>query len=259
MAREKSHYEKHYLPYLVGLQLVFRRRVLTGDVKTDHEGGYYSGFMLEINGEWIFVTAGHCLAEYAKYLDSDTFEQVAIRFVDFLHPDDHSDNGVPVEIDDGWHLHQDGLDIDYGFFRFSFLVRQCLEQRGVKAFSLANARLGSKYNFEFESALLIGLPAVTSLLDKDIGAFRAGPMLYRVDELSIDEHVVTGKIHTDDSIVGVSGGPIIGVRKVETPRSGYALIPVAVQSKWNGKDRITAHRTDCVANVIIDQYFNPDK
>ena len=245
--------EEHLLPYLVGLQLLFEKCESTGTA-ADFDAEIYSGFMLEIRGEWIFVTAGHCLEKYLKLLDSGIYDCRSVRFADFLHPDDESDTSVPVTIEDGWHLHQPENDIDYGFFRFSFLVKECLEERGVMAFTIPNTMLGPKFNFQFDVALLMGLPEHSSGLDKKNGVFEFTPHRYRVDNLQVDQHVVVGNISTDDSIVGVSGGPIIGVRQMD---DGVAVVPVAVQGKWNREDTITAHRLDCVLNVIMEKYF-PD-
>jgi hypothetical protein len=256
MERKKHAFEVNLLPFLVGFQHVFKRTISTGDPKVDFEGYCFSGFMVEIKNEWIFVTAGHCLKHLAKLLDSSYYEPHSFRFMEFLHPEDHSDTSVPVALDNGWMLFQDELDIDYGFFRFSFLVRQCLEQRGVKAFSLENIRFAEKRGFASDHTFLLGLPESSTRLDKDAAAFRFGPMLYEIKDVEIDEHILKATIDTEESIVGMSGGPIIGTHfEKDGDVTNGVLFPIAVQSKWNGKDRVTAHRIDCVANIILERYF----
>ena len=85
MEREKHPFEVNLLPFLVGFQHVFKRTISTGDPKGDFEGACFSGFMVDIKNEWIFVTAGHCLKHLAKLLDSDLYEPHSFRFMEFLH------------------------------------------------------------------------------------------------------------------------------------------------------------------------------
>ena len=101
----------------------------------------FSGFVIEILGEWFYVTAGHILRDVETAIEAHSSFGFW-RFGDQAAGDEetrrrHKHSGVPYDFDiAGWYvLRDDELGLDYAVTHVSLIYRLQLEAGGVLPFT----------------------------------------------------------------------------------------------------------------------------
>ena len=201
----------------------------------------YTAFVLEVHGDWYLVTAGHCLIEVARIIDSG-YKVTKCQLVDFLGPQAQFEHGIPfptpktdeeISIDEG--------GIDFGALPVPYIIRQSLEKNGVVALSEEHWKeLPEKIDFY----RLVGIPKNRVRFEEK--EFTIGTRLIGVVPAQESEHYhfqdvtvpivyVTATIGDDKQLKGMSGGPIFGIQQTD---SGYKYWLFAVQSLWYEPERL---------------------
>jgi hypothetical protein len=216
----------------------------------------FSGFVVEIEGVWLIVTAAHVFEELRE----------AVRhgaLIGSWRLDDSSVSAQPqpplpfhLDIDEGVFLlgedAQDGMD--YACFVVDWLTKEAMIRQGIVAIDIDV--WGGDDHCQFGEWLLVGTPAhavsvgpstctkthVTVRVEYcnevppgfEDKAFRR--LFAKVDLTSLP-----GEVATFD-VVGMSGGPIFGLEDViQHARAGsasYRYKLIGIQSAWNRREHI---------------------
>jgi hypothetical protein len=219
---------------------------------------YYTGFLLwektsGDEGAAIWVTAGHCMQQIDEELlgKPEHYGDVRFRFVDTLHDGVVSDLPVPfdyiAEKVKGWLLHKDEHGVDLGL-DFGVIFLRPHYSRALFANKIAPVAEENWTGIPdtFDKYFMLGLPA-ERVGPNEQGIWTATPSMVEVTRL--DERPECFGEQTDamfygvadpDSqirnIQGMSGGPIIGLKRGEDGVGRFWVI--AVQSSWYAGRRI---------------------
>lgn len=216
----------------------------------------FSGFVLDLGGYWIWVSAGHVQEDIENLLRYDEVKTPRFRLIDTLHGESITEHPVVFDYlgapkgryyreDQGW---------DYGLvFLRPFYVRQ-LVKNNIRPVDHLNWKGRPE---EFDEYYLLGLPneRVSSTPSGDLSVVPTMITLTRIVEKPdyYKHHTLPMFYATIDpgnafeSIVGMSGGPIFGVRKLTDGRGNYYFL--AIQSGWDKKSLICASFLDHLAAV----------
>lgn len=202
----------------------------------------FSGFVIDLKGEWFFITAGHILADLRKGLE------LGYQFKYWQLGDQTANNqfaaGVPFHFDvDEWldiyDRHETGMD--YAAVHLTYMYRRQLEAGGIQA---VPGRTGNDHTSEHDHWVIAGFPA-ESIEDGEtmisarltiIPLIPTEPPPHSTKRLfhfyaALDER--TGSKFQDAN--GLSGGPILAFKRVGNNLE-YAVI--GVQSAWYRDSRI---------------------
>jgi hypothetical protein len=219
---------------------------------------YLSGFLLweKLSGDegaTIWVTAGHCMQRIEKELlgKPEHYANVRFRFVDTLHDAVVFDLPVPfdyvAESIKGWLVHTNergvGLGLDYGVI---FLRPHYSRPRAANWIRPVAGENWKGTPAAFDKYFMLGLPA--KRVGPDVqGIWSATPSMVEITRL--DERPDCFGEQTDDmfygvadpdsevrNIEGMSGGPIVGLKRGDDGVARYWVI--AVQSSWYRAGRV---------------------
>lgn len=199
-----------------------------------------SSFILEIEGEWFLVTAGHFLSRLQEALSKGA--KLTVQLADGLTSKSTSKFLLPFnfQIESTFFLDESGLD--YGLIPLDMLTRMNMERNGCK--SLAKDSWNSLAPMEYEHVLL-GLPS--ELLNNNVkNGFELAHTAIQVEPLKTCPPNITpqrglsffGRLiepFTVADIDGMSGSPIFAIGKNAEGKNVYWL--VAVQSRWHRSSR----------------------
>lgn len=245
--------EEFLLPFLVGLFVVFE------DTSGKPYRYIYSGFNLEIMGDWIYVTAGHCLDNIQEAIDQDDLELRAARLVDCVQLESPSQTPLPIalpnnlltafEKDD----YGDGVRCDCGVLPMHGMFRDGMISNGIKAFPIQFCFRIQKHDTIFDRVFILGFPDFEKELYMDNGMFSSPPWVVPVDNLRIKSSLMLeGEIKGSvKDIKGMSGGPVLGI--IRDDEEGDLLVPLGIQSSIRG-NTVLIHRIDNVASVLVSRY-----
>lgn len=219
---------------------------------------YYTGFLLweRISGDegaTIWVTAGHCMQQIDEELlgKPEHYGDVRFRFVDTLHDAVVSDLPVPfdyaAEKVKGWLFHTDergvGLGLDFGVIFLRPHYSRALFANRITPVAEENWK---GIPDTFDKYFMLGLPA-ERVGPNPQGIWTATPSMVEISRL--DTRPECFREQTDDmfygvadhdsqvrNIEGMSGGPIVGLKRGEDGVGRYWVI--AVQSSWYAGSRI---------------------
>jgi hypothetical protein len=216
----------------------------------------FSGFVLDLGGYWIWVSAGHVQADIEDLLGYEQAKDPRFRLIDTLHGRSITDH--PVIFDylgapKGRYL-REGQGWDYGLvFLHHFYVRQ-LAKNHIRPVDHMNWQGRPE---EFDEYYLLGLPneRVSRTPSGNLSVIPTMISLTRLDEKPeyYRYHTLPMFYATIDpgnafqSIVGMSGGPILGVKKLPDGRGNYFFL--AIQSGWDKNGIICASFLDHLASV----------
>lgn len=202
----------------------------------------YSGFILPINGNWCFVTAGHILEELDRHLDGGNV-LFRFRLVDYLRSDADHTEPIPFDYENADRLwrHADGLD--FGFVALDDLTKRQLEANGVRP--LYQEYLEPNDGCTLHGHIMLGLPEEffdDPQFSDTLVIGGVSPTLVPVEHLeSAPEGAAittyerfVGRLPDEaeiQSIVGMSGGPIFAFGDDAEGHLCYWL--VAIQSAWH--------------------------
>ena len=206
----------------------------------------FSGFVVDVAGEWFYVTAGHILRDIRKAVEAgSTFD--VWRLGDHTAGNRFNNTAVPYafELDHWLVLEDSSAGLDYATVHLGGLYRQQLEAGGVVAIA---KDAWSDHIADYDHWALVGIPSETVSYDgKTIIAARVvlAP-LTPAEAPPLAEQKAQNQFYAklaDDSeqfvkdIVGMSGGPLFMLRNSDGTWK-YSII--GVQSAWYPSARIVA-------------------
>ena len=209
----------------------------------------FSGFTIEMQDRWFWVTAGHCLKMLDENIPAKTMELFRTEFMDCFGPGQPVLHGVPFTYEPGcgFFIEKRHLALDFGVIPLPDLYRQNMVTNGVVAISRNNWERQSELTFS--EYRILGFPA-----DDKVETFDASggaeaeirPVMMVIDRIEQDEindppggAWFIGRIPDDidiRSVEGMSGGPIFGFRMGASGQWHYQI--VALQSWWRPDSRI---------------------
>lgn len=213
-----------------------------------------SGFLVELGGYHFLVTAGHIFKDY------ESRSQAGIEFLqpsifDIWGPEATEPHRIPFDFFDSQHpkvfefSEKDGFD--FALIVVPELILKALTQTTIP-FRRDDWECQDWQSFS--DYVLLGLPRQFSMVQKGgsgASSWKKGeqrPALLWLRKLNGKEFGIADTTFPQfvgevsgalglDSIVGMSGGIIIGMRENESGQLIY--YPVAIQSRWLKKQRIT--------------------
>lgn len=211
----------------------------------------YSCFLLEVQGEWFLVTAGHSLADLYSTLPK--CRGVECSLFDAWH-DNASKFPVPFPLLEARHFFVDADGLDLGLVEVESHFRRMLAANGIRAFE-EKAWRNPPVEMLLPRYALIGFPdqftrrQVTSSGSVQLSML---PSLVYLERVSPPPDMLKpfpcffGKLpdrlqneHTGaslDDMKGFSGGPILGFTLTDEGQMKYFI--VAVQSVWRRDLRV---------------------
>ncbi len=214
----------------------------------------FSGFIMEVAGYWFLVTAGHILRDIEVMLSGGKRTVAQSELIDYLGAGAKHFQPIPFPFVDTPHYYElnESSGADYGVIYLRPLIRDNLVANGVVRVEERNWR--NQENVDFEHFFMLGLPTenmVKELSDTSghvTTSIRIQPSMLPVERLesvpeslaNLDGPQFIGKLLVPESslqsIDGMSGGPIIGLRRNQDGSALYWI--VAVQSGWLSQRRI---------------------
>ena len=233
---------RNYSQYLVGLALL----VEPEDEKPSAECYFYSGFVMQFGREWYWVTAGHIMEQIEPHLSGGVAKR--FRLIDNYGFGADRSNAVPFDYEGSWryHIYDKRSGLDFGAVEIAPFYRRTLQSNAVAVVKMADWRRLNPW--KFPRFVLTGLAddsttkSKTFKKDHYVVHGKPTPNLILADQIPMPKGSrlkykrIAGQISEkwpEGSIVGMSGGPIFGIR-LDTPRSPI----IAVQSSWLEGDRI---------------------
>jgi hypothetical protein len=221
----------------------------------------YSGFIISFNGLWCLATAGHILEDLEQHLIEGTIRVVRYALLDDFGPDVISHDPIPFDYGRApkYYINNEEAGLDFALIGLGSYYQGLLQANGIVAVSHENWR--KQNEVDFGKHMVIGLPqkAIEASSWKSQGKvhFEAfvRPMTIDIEKLNeLPEGIretryprFIGKINGDlpiDSIIGMSGGPILGFSK---EADKYWI--VAIQSSWLSTSKIVF---GCPIIIIAD-------
>ena len=227
-----------------------------------------SGFVTEIWGRWWIVTAGHVFADHAARRSKKSIKTLQPSIYDCwgvvnepYHriPFDFFDESCPVISE-----FNSDMGLDYALIPINYLVQEAFNKTIVPFRQVDWKSISSQ---EFQSFFMIGLPlefaqqtfgedANELWITTHLSSALIGVAPITHEEAGIPEYPpqFTGRLHPKskewiDSIVGMSGGPIIGLTTNDSGQ--YVYFPVAIQSRWWTQSRIViGSRLDVIGTLV---------
>lgn len=255
---------RDFSQYLVGLAFLVEPK------SEDQPAQCYlnSGFVMQFGREWFWVTAGHIMEGIEECLKVGVAKQ--FRLIDSYGFGPDQSNVVPFNYEDAWryHVYDKTNGLDFGAVKISAFYRRILESNSV---AVVRKRDWRRLNASrFQNLVLAGLPedtierGRTFLDDHCIVHGKASPNLILAAQIPIPEESrlkhdrIAGKIDdnwSSGSIVGMSGGPVFGVRQ----NNNIFTRIIAVQSAWNERKRITFSCPITVFGPLLEKQIKDRK
>jgi hypothetical protein len=239
----------------------------------EHARNFYSGFLLceKVPGTdmqaTVWVTAGHCMQEIERDLlgRPESYGDIRFRFIDMLHFNSVSNLPMPFDYrgDDAksWIVHTDGNEVMLGM-DFGVVFLRNHDSHLLIANKLEPVDENNWVNVPetFDHYFMLGLPGELVRQDER-GVWTAQPILIPIERLS--EKPACYQEHTDamfygvvdpqervKSIKGMSGGPILGLKRNGDGSGRYWFI--GVQSGWYPSGRIVcATPLEAVRGILL--------
>jgi len=218
-----------------------------------HKGSaVFSGFVIEVNNRWFWVTAGHCLKETLdENIATGVLKVTGGGFMDYFNTDSAHWHQVPFtyEVDCGFYIDDPEMGLDFGLIPLDGNKRQLMEANKVEPISRKNWAFDPGTTFDVYKVL--GIPE-TEVYTADADGeeqIEMRTVLFGVHRKNPDDvpqakgqDWFVGKIDdavTVPTVKGMSGGPIFGFRKVQLAgKDRWVYHTIAVQSWWNKDERI---------------------
>jgi len=227
---------RDYSQFLIGLALLIEPE----DEQPSAECYFYSEFVMQFGCDWFWVTAGHVMEQIEPHLTTNIAK--CFRLIDHYGFGPDRSNAVPFNYEGAWryHVYDKAKGLDFGAAEIAPFYRHTLESNGVAVVKKADWRRLNPGGFP--SFVLTGLAddsiERSKRFKKDhyIVQGKPVPSLILADQIPVpigsrlQYTRIAGKISEqwpDGSIVGMSGGPIFGVRP-----DGRRSPIIAVQSAW---------------------------
>ena len=205
----------------------------------------FSGFVVDILGEWFYVTAGHILKDIRSAInDGSSFD--TWRLDDQIAGNQFSNIAVPYDFQlEHWCVLEDAsAGLDYAAVHLGGLYRQQLEIGGVVPFT---KQAWGDYVTECDHWALVGIPreSISYGATNITAEFVMLPLVpvepphsaEKKAENQFFAKIMDGSEEIIKDIDGMSGGPIVMLWKADDTWN-YSVI--GVQSAWYPNARIIA-------------------
>lgn len=233
----------------------------------------FSCFVVSVEDKWFLVTAGHAIKDVATHLGAKTIRIVRSFLVDYIGYRETVRKLTPFSFDftEQQYVDEITLGLDYAFIPLQDLYRWGMEANGIKPISESHWREYQPVDFDVYAVL--GLPEqVASGYDPA----REGdhPLSGSIGSVVLSAEVLTDKSQIPESvnpglvsgpwftgvitaqkklnIVGMSGGPIVGICKGPDDWVGYSV--VAIQSRWHEATKIIFGCPITLFGEMVDRY-----
>lgn len=198
----------------------------------------FSGFMIDVDGEWFYVTAGHILRDIQSAVAAGSSFDIW-RFGDQTAGNRFNGVAVPYAFNaDHWLvLHDPDMGLDYAAVHVSGLFRMQLEAGGVIAIGKAT---WSDHITEYDHWVVVGIPSET--VEYDGQTIISARVVMSPLERAVEPEMAGGRaqnqfyaklIEGSDAYFkdadGFSGGPVFALKWV-AEKWHYGVI--GVQSAW---------------------------
>jgi len=206
----------------------------------------FSGFIVDIRGNWFYVTAGHILKLVQLSLANGGKFDIW-RLGDQTAGNKFSDTAIPFDFNiEKWVVIEEEADgLDYAAIPLDEMYCRLLNAGGVVP--LGNDAWGD-HLMEHDQWILVGVPSQSVAYDgKNIIVARPAMIPLKEAEAhelagSKSKNQFYGHLHQDsqsivENIDGMSGGPIFAI-KWNGEKLHYVVI--GIQSAWYSQDRIIA-------------------
>jgi hypothetical protein len=198
----------------------------------------FSGFVIDVEGEWFYVTAGHILRNIVTALAAGSSFSVW-RFGDQTAGDLFKGVAVPYDFDaETWLvLHDQELGLDYATVHVGDFYRRQLEAGGVTAIG---REAWSDHVTEFDHWALVGIPSETVDYDGETiitARVVITPLVPAAEPpfagKKVQNQFYAKPLNGSDAFFkdadGFSGGPVFALKKVS---NNWRYGVIGVQSAW---------------------------
>ena len=220
--------------------LVLDYESLNRDGSVFHRGAFaLSGFVIEIQGDWFWVTAGHCLnSELDERIEKRQLRLLGAQLMDCFGTGAVHLAPIPMEYTPGMAFNLEPVGFDFALLPLNANQRRLLEANNVVPITRKNWL--HQHELSFEQYKMLGVPEteVYTSDDGNVELRTAIVHVQRTDEMDEPVDAFVGRLHPEvkiETIKGMSGGPIYGFRRDESGNWYYHV--VALQSKWNSARR----------------------
>lgn len=206
----------------------------------------FSGFVVDVSGEWFYVTAGHILRDIQTALAAGSRFDVW-RLDDQTAGNRFNGRAVPYDFDiDQWLVIRDEeTGLDYAAVHLSDFYRRQLEAGDVIAIG---RKAWSDHVTEYDHWVLVGIPSETVAYDGQmvITAKFVFVPLVPADEPALAEEKAQNQFYAKpidgseqhfNNADGFSGGPVFSLKKVD---GQWLYWVIGVQSHWYRTNKIFA-------------------
>jgi hypothetical protein len=238
---------RYFAKHLVALTGFYR---YTDDPVGQPQFCFFSGTLMSFPGIWFFVTAGHALKETDEKLATGKIVMLRWRLNDNFAKWDGKDQGIPFIYADlpRCYIYDETEGLDFGLIPIIPHYRRLLEANGMSA--VAEEHWIHQHEVEFDRFMMLGIPEEATethqlVAEKGVRAI-VNATLIPVQAIAHPKDIpapsrpwFVGQISKDrapKSIVGMSGGPIFGIKKIDGDERYWV---VAIQSWWDKKRRIS--------------------
>jgi hypothetical protein len=225
--------------HLLGLCVTYHFKNAPAD-QSETRFAAYAGTLINIRGMTFFLTAGHSIRQIEEALANPDVEIESAALADTFAWPRISDIPVPFVLKTARFAYLDEDGLDFGIMHLEPYYVRLLAANGTVA--MDESRWIHQGNVRFDSHyFMLGLPEqYTSTVLPESGNAQVSPTLIPVRRLDTEPDDTEPTPYPRfvaqlppladlESVVGMSGGPIIGFRFGET-ETRYWI--VALQSRW---------------------------
>lgn len=218
----------------------------------DPERAYaYSGCVVASAKNWHILTAGHAIQDHLAICKSPSIQITGRVLADCFGAAAAHSHPIPFDPTDRV-LHSVYVvgGLDYAVFTLTDNENALLKANGIQTFAFRDKPLGVQ---DFDRYFVVGFP--DEITDASPGDSQAGvglqpvcvPLVPVTDSPNANGRMVFRIVDKGNlkSIVGLSGGPVFGLRQCDGQVLVYLL---AIQSTWN--------KVDTTFACTIEEIFN---
>ncbi len=223
----------------------------------------YTGFLIELDGRWYMVTAGHCLEEFYQALAHPQIKVTGVALAGGFGPPNDAVIAVPFHHYDTApknYVYDKANGLDYGWIEVRDFYRNLLETEGALPLPLIDVTQPPKG--QVQGHVIVGFPAELVSKDLNVGD-KDQPIRGEIEPVMISANEIAnppadvvalkaqwfvGQLHQGQSLAsakGLSGGPII---EIAVDGNAFNFRMIAVQSWWMDQRRIVF---GCPATVFL--------
>lgn len=230
--------------YVLGL-------MLSGEIGGKFQTGLYSGFLFEFNNTLIWFTAGHVTQDINIIASTTSVNKFKGRWIDWENTE--GADSIPINFKDFNAFSGERFGRDLGMFILSPLIMETLV-KNTNSVAFRPKHVLDNQDFQPEGYYLLGFPANlreekrinqtlinrSTLVCLPIERIPCSPDLpfENLDPVAFYGKIVDypDSLQTKIEVPGMSGGPIIGIKRDPIKGMDYRLY--AIQSRWAPESRL---------------------